>query len=254
MLPAGRQLHPFLKKGSSGWKAEQVELAGETFTLFMQGLYGLRTPSGCVNLSFSFLFLGESTNTTYVTTLHVSVRPFTAVRWKTWVLKQALIPKTPLSQMAASKGWSVPSMGRFKGLLPFSGLVSSSSGPVRPRANTARLQRRLAWGKPCGPEGAQKPGRHRPRRGNEQPLRSELIKRFNLLNWGLIISWWPPWTVHQESWVLFLVCFSNEKEIVFRRAIEARAPRDVRYAVIRLKLNNKSSNTETLVLSEHHYG
>lgn len=57
-LPGGRQLHPFLIKGSRGWKAEQVELAGETFTLFMQGLYGLRPPLGCVSLSFSSLFFG----------------------------------------------------------------------------------------------------------------------------------------------------------------------------------------------------
>lgn len=141
----------------------------------------------------------------------------------------------------------------FRGLLPFSGLFSSSAGSVRPCTNTARLHRDLSWSKPCKPEGAQKPGRHRLRRGNEQPLWTELIKRFNLLSWGLIILWWPPWTVHQESWVLFLVCFSNEKEIVFRQAIEAHAPRDVRYAVIRLKLNSKSSNTEPLALAEHHY-
>lgn len=144
-------------------------------------------------------------------------------------------------------------MGHFRALLPFPRLVSSGSGSAWPRANTARLRRDIAWSKPCRPRGAQKPGHRHAQRGNEQPLWSELIKYFNLLSWGLIVLWWLPWTGYQESRVLFLVCFSNEKEIVFRRVIEAHAPRDVRYAAIRLKLNNKSSNTEPLARAEHHY-
>lgn len=36
-------------------------------------------------------------------------------------------------------------------------------------------------------------------------------------------------------------------------AIEVHAPSDVGYTAIRLKLNNKSSNTEPLALAEHNY-
>lgn len=143
------------------------------------------------------------------------------------------------------------SMSHCQVFLSFSGLVFSGVVSLWPHASTARLLRDTAGSKACRPRGAQKPGHHRVWRGNEQPLRSELIKHFNLLS--LIVLWWLPWTGYQESWVLFLMRFSNEKEIVFRRGIEAHAPRDVRYAAIRLKLNNKSSNTEPLALAEHHY-
>lgn len=116
-------------------------------------------------------------------------------------------------------------------------------------ATTARLCRDLAWSQLCRSQGSQKPG-HCLQRGNEQHLWSELIELFNILSWGLIVLWWLPWTGYWKSWILFLVCFGNEKEIVFRWAV---FPRDIRYTAIRLKLNNKSSNAEPLALAEHHY-
>lgn len=192
----------------------------------MQGLRGLRLPSECMNLSFSPLSCSGSINTTYPIALHVPVRPVRAIRWKTrWLLKAGIDTQDSPIPNSSNQGLLSPingSMGQFQPLLPSSGLVSSSSGSVWPRANTAGLHRAIAWNTPCRARRAQKPGQHRMRRGNEQPLWSELIKHFNLLSWGLTVLWWLSRAGYQKSWGLFLVYFSNEKETVLRQATEAQ--------------------------------